>query len=200
MVGPLRGCPHGSERPRDQGDADPGDIDEAITPVTFGFDRSDYFAGTDTGARVYAESGSLLSESTSEGPTFYHSSEKRVKQIGTYNSRLETQWKCDKLRNCLAPTGSSGNNMYMQSTLAWYAMHSGSGGPALNILFADGSVRTFTDLNEDLYLNPGFPVPSTLTEAQYEKTGYRDDTLELHPSKFFSGVFISPTLIKSTLE
>ncbi|MFG0289214.1 MAG: DUF1559 domain-containing protein [Rhodopirellula sp. JB044] len=178
------------------GDAAPGDIDEAITPVRFGFDGADLFANGDTTSRVFTEAGTLLTESACEGPAFYHRSQKKIKRIGSYNSRLEVQWKCDLLRNCEPPTGSSKNHMYMQSTLAWMGFHAGS----LNLLFADGSVRGFRDLNEDLFLNPGFPVPDGLTEEQYAAMGYQDATVEMHPSKFFSGVFLNAKSIKGTLE
>ena len=56
---------------------------------------------------------------------------------------------------------------------------------------ADGSVKEFVDLNGDRYLNPGFPVPTGLTEADYAGVGYRDGTVELHPKDIFSGVFIT---------
>ena len=182
------------------GDAAPGDIDEAITPVTFGYDSTDIFARGNTDQREFAPAGSLLCETNSEGPTFYHKSQKKIKRIGSNGSRLETQWECDLLRSCEPPTGSSGNNMYMQSTLGWMATHSGAGGMAINILFADGSVRTFSDLDGDLFLNPGFPIPDNLTEEQYSRIGYRSDQVELHQSTFFSGIFLAPSMVKGKFE
>ncbi len=179
------------------GDAAPGDIDEALSPVTFGYGPGGYFAGNSSETRLFAESGTLLSESVLEGPAFYHLSEKRFKRIGSNNSRLTTQMRCDRTQSCLAPTGSSGNEMYMQSTREWFAVHRGSGGMLLNLLFADGSVRGFVDLNDDLLLNPGFPIPTTLTTSQLNNIGYRDSRTELHASTFFSGVFIAPFGIKN---
>ena len=182
------------------GDAAPGDIDEAITPVDFAYDRDDYFAGTDTGRASFVTSGSLLTETLCEGPTFYHRSQRELKRIGSNGSRLEVQWKCDFDESCEPPTGSSGNHMYMQSTLAWIGTHSGSGGFAVNLLFADGSVRTFSDINGDLFLNPGYPIPEGLTQAQYDQIGYRDNIVELPRSQFFNGVFIAPGTLKGVFE
>ena len=184
-----------SERPSSTvamlGDAAPGDIDEAITPVTFGYDSQGPFA-TDAGSRTFVQAGELTAESVSDGPSYYHTSQRKIKRIGSFNSRLETQWECDRDNDCLPPTGGSGNRMYLQSTLSWLATHDGS----LNLLFADGSVRSFADTNGDLFLNPGFPIPENLTDEQYAKMGYRDDTVELQASDVFSGVFINPRVIR----
>ncbi|TWT92364.1 DUF1559 family PulG-like putative transporter [Stieleria varia] len=181
------------------GDAAPGDLDEAVSPIAFSYGPDDAFA-RDNSSRVFTPEGSLLSESALEGPTFYHRSQKIIKRIGSNGSRLEFQWECDSLKNCEPPTGSSGNNMYMQSTLGWMATHQGSGGYSLNMLFADGSVRGFTDGNGDLFLNPGFPIPDDLTESQYDTIGYRDSTPELGKGDFFSGVFLAPSTLKGYFE
>lgn len=170
------------------GDAMPGDIDEAVSPVTFGYTAN----GTE---KLFAPAGSMLSESSSEGPAFYHRSQEKVKRIGSYNSRLTAQWRCDLANDCEPPTGSSGNNMYMQSTREWMALHGGSGGGTLNLLFADGSVSGILDDNGDLLCNPGFPIPDDLTESQLNQTGYRDAKIELPSARVFSGVFLAPTSI-----
>ena len=178
------------------GDAAPGDIDEAISPVTFGFDETGVFA-RDNERRTFAENGQILCESVSEGPMFYHRSQKKMKRIGSNGSRLRDQWECDlSNQSCEPPTGSSGNQLYLQSSLAWAAMHRGR----LNLLFADGSVRSFVDLNEDLFLNPGFPIPEGLSEDAYDQFGYQDNTVELPRHQVFSGVFIAPSTLKGIFE
>jgi hypothetical protein len=59
---------------------------------------------------------------------------------------------------------------------------------------ADGSVKVFNDTNGDKYLNPGFPIPNNLTEAQYAAVGYRDAVVELPEGEIFNGVFmVSPS-------
>ncbi len=62
--------------------------------------------------------------------------------------------------------------------------------PSCNILMADGSVKLFSDSNGDKFLNPGFPVPNNLTDAQYAVIGYRDSEVELPPTTIFNGVFL----------
>jgi len=181
-------------------DASPGEISEAIAATTYGHQPGDYFAGSDTSSRVFISQGSLMAESDSEGPSFYNSSTFKIGRIGSNNSRLDEQLQCDLDETCLPPTGGSGNRMYLQSTLTWRAVHAGGGNPSLNILFVDGSVREFSDTNGDGYLNPGFDIPSNLTEAQYLDLGYRDRSRELHPSKCFNGVFLAPKQIKRRFE
>jgi prepilin-type N-terminal cleavage/methylation domain-containing protein/prepilin-type processing-associated H-X9-DG protein len=182
------------------GDASPGEINEAVAATTYGHEPGDYFAGSDTSSRVFVPQGSLLAESDSEGPSFYNSSTIKIGRIGSINSRLDVQLQCDLNETCLPPTGGSGNLMYLQSTLTWRSIHSGGGEPSMNILFVDGSVREFIDANGDGYLNPGFNIPSNLTQAQYFDLGYRDRTRELHPSQCFNGVFIAPKLFKGRFE
>jgi len=182
------------------GDASPGDFNEAIAATTFGHGPGDHFAGTDTSSRIFISQGSLMAESDSEGPSFYHTGDRKIGRIGTNNSRLDEQLLCDLNETCRPPTGGPGNRMYLQSTLTWRAIHSAGGNPSLNILFVDGSVREFVDINGDGYLNPGFGIPANLTEAQYVNLGYRDGVRELHPSQCFSGVFLAPKQIKRIFE
>lgn len=177
-------------------DASPGDIDEAIAVIDYQYTNNDYFAGSDKNSFMFVKQGSLLAESDSEGPAFYNSSTRRIGRIGSYGSRLDEQWECELNDSCDPPTGGSGNRMYLQSTLTWRATHAGGKKPTMNILFADGSVREFIDINGDGYLNPGFNIPSNLTEDQYTGLGYRSNVRELHPSQCFMGVFLAPKAIK----
>jgi prepilin-type processing-associated H-X9-DG protein len=181
-------------------DASPGELTEATAVATFGHEPGDHFAGTDTSSRVFVSQGSLLAESDSEGPSFYNSTTWKIGRIGSNNARLDEQLQCDLNQTCLPPTGGSGNRMYLQSTLSWRAIHAGGGGYSLNMLFVDGSVREFTDINGDGYLNPGFGIPNNLTEAQYFDLGYRNGPRELHPSQCFNGVFLAPKQIKRRFE
>ncbi len=79
-------------------------------------------------------------------------------------------------RKRLESNRSGGNFLYLQSTNHWAVTH---GGHTLNMLMGDGSVQTFEDFNRDGFINPGFPVPTSLTDLQFGRTGYRDDTVEL---------------------
>ena len=65
---------------------------------------------------------------------------------------------------------------------------------------ADGSVKLFQDLNNDKFLNPGFPVPDDLSEEQYSRIGYRDSLVEISPGEMFNGVFLINLQKRSAFE
>jgi hypothetical protein len=50
---------------------------------------------------------------------------------------------------------------------------------------ADGSVKSFTDLDKDGYLNPGFPVTTASTTV-----GYQTNQIELPAAEIYSGMFL----------
>jgi prepilin-type N-terminal cleavage/methylation domain-containing protein/prepilin-type processing-associated H-X9-DG protein len=67
-----------------------------------------------------------------------------------------------------------------------------------NIMFADGSIRSFKDLNGDGYLNPGFDVDTN--SPSVAKVGYSDSRIELPPALIFSGVFLEKHNNKANLD
>ncbi len=69
-----------------------------------------------------------------------------------------------------------------------------------NVLFADGSIRSFKDTNGDGYLNPGFNINPDATDAELDKLGYRDSIVELPPELIFSGVFLERQIRKGMLD
>jgi prepilin-type processing-associated H-X9-DG protein len=69
-----------------------------------------------------------------------------------------------------------------------------------NVLFADGSIRTFKDLNGDGYLNPGFNIDAAAAATALDAVGYRDARVELPPESVFSGVFIEKQVLKGRLD
>ncbi len=69
-----------------------------------------------------------------------------------------------------------------------------------NVLFADGSIRSFKDTNGDGYLNPGFNVAPAATPAQLDRIGYRDGRVELPSVQIFSGIFIEKQIRKGKLD
>jgi prepilin-type N-terminal cleavage/methylation domain-containing protein/prepilin-type processing-associated H-X9-DG protein len=69
-------------------------------------------------------------------------------------------------------------------------VHGGGQGGACNILFADGSIKSFNDVNGDGYLNPGIRIDPS---ADFGATGYRDSVNELPEAQIFSGVFLERT-------
>lgn len=59
-------------------------------------------------------------------------------------------------------------------------------GGGCNVVFADGSVKVFQDLNGDTFLNPGF----TTTSAASSGYAANDNTVELPEAEIFSGVLL----------
>ncbi|MFM9067982.1 MAG: hypothetical protein ACKOUR_11715, partial [Planctomycetota bacterium] len=68
-----------------------------------------------------------------------------------------------------------------------------------NVLMADGSIKSFKDLNRDGYLNPGFVVTTT-DQAKLDKIGYKDSVVELDPGAIFNGVLLNKLQIKKNLD
>ncbi|MCU0870996.1 MAG: DUF1559 domain-containing protein [Pirellulaceae bacterium] len=69
-----------------------------------------------------------------------------------------------------------------------------------NVLFADGSIRSFKDQNKDGYLNPGFQISTTATPADIAKIGYTNSIVELNPLQIFNGCFLKRFSHKSNLD
>jgi hypothetical protein len=191
------------------GDAAPGDINEAILEYTLGFAPNlvndsatpDPWAAAnnDTTSRIYIEQGSLLCESFNDGPAYFNISTGRV-SLAPQAANLSKQVEYEVRQVIPSPTGPTGNQGYLQDTRDWYALHGGGKNSSCNILMADFSVKEFTDRNNDKFLNPGFAVPSGLTEDQYAVIGYRDDQVELPPAQIFNGVFLQSMQKHSQFE
>jgi prepilin-type N-terminal cleavage/methylation domain-containing protein/prepilin-type processing-associated H-X9-DG protein len=173
------------------GDAGPGDIDEAVLQTTV------------PTLKTELPGGMLLTEAFNDGPMQYDSSGTRLRRLqqgATLNAQVDcergeaTMVNCANVAGAFAGTGVGG--IFLQDTRDWFAVHNG----AANILMADGSVKSVNDKNGDGYLNPGFPVPSTLTPTDYLDLGYIDSTVELTPDQFFGGVFISDQYFKGKFE
>ncbi|MEM9644034.1 MAG: DUF1559 domain-containing protein [Planctomycetota bacterium] len=182
------------------GCASPGDVDEAISAATFAHDPNGVF-GAQLGQNdsvEYIASGSLLTEAFNDGPAFWNPSNKTLDLIGNGVS-LAAQQSCERgaptTAACPAPTGTAGNNNYLQDTRDWYAIHQG----ACNVLMGDGHVEIFNDTNADGFLNPGFPVEG-LTDAEVSSVGYADDIVEMPRDKFFGGIFLDDGYFKGAFE
>ncbi len=178
------------------GDAAPGDINEAILALTLGFGPTllngggaDPFAATaPDDSQRFIESGSLLCEAFNDGPAYFNTSSKRV-SLMAQDANLTNQVEYEVNGAIPSPTGP-GNGAYLQDTRDWYTVHGGGKNSSCNILMADGSVKEFSDLNNDKFLNPGFAIPENLTDAEYATIGYRDSKVELPPTQIFNGVFL----------
>ena len=88
----------------------------------------------------------------------------------------------------VAPT-AFGTALWLQDTRDWGTVHTFSA----NILMADGSVKSPADINQDGFLNPGFPVAGYSTDLSIlaAEIGYTDGVVELNPFEIFSGSFLS---------
>jgi prepilin-type processing-associated H-X9-DG protein len=69
-----------------------------------------------------------------------------------------------------------------------------------NVLFADGSIRSFQDTNGDGFLNPGFNIDSSAASSTLDAVGYRDATVELPGELVFSGIFVEKQVNKGRLD
>ncbi|MCA9247573.1 MAG: DUF1559 domain-containing protein [Planctomycetales bacterium] len=188
------------------GDSAPGDIDEAILSQDIKYGAlladeatADPFANGSTDEASFIDAGELLSEAFNDGPAYYDTSSDTLNLIDQA-ADLTTQVDCENNSElqeaCQPPTES--NNMYLQDTRDWYAIHGGGNQGSCNILMADGSVQEFNDLNGDKFLNPGFPVPDTLTDDQYAVIGYRNSETELQG--MFNGIFLLNLQKRSVFE
>jgi prepilin-type processing-associated H-X9-DG protein len=176
------------------GDGAPGDVDEALLRHTLAYGpelsdgtTADPFANGNAGRRTFMPEGSMLTEAFNDGPAYFDTNTGRIRLIPAVGARLDVQVDCEQARNCAAPT--EGTFTYLQDTRDWFALHGGRKGTC-NILMADGSVKSFADLNGDKFLNPGFPIPNNLTDDDYARIGYRDSTPELISGLMFNGVFL----------
>jgi len=75
-------------------------------------------------------------------------------------------------------------HLILQDYRDFAIVHNGS----VNVLMADGSVRSFQDVNGDGYLNPGFPADTSVSPASI--TGYTDGLVEINSSEMFTGTFL----------
>ncbi len=186
------------------GDAAPGDIDEAILALTVGYGPelpsggADPFANGKTETRTFIEAGELLAETANDGPAYWDASSNTINLISqTASLRAQVGYE---VAGSIPVPGGPVNGAYLQDTRDWYAVHGGGRQGSVNILMADGSVKEFTDLDNDKFLNPGFPVPDNLSEDQYAVTGYRSSAVELPPARIFSGMFLLNMQKHSTFE
>jgi len=183
------------------GDAAPGDVDEALLlqTIAYGPDAAaDPFTGGSTESVTFNGAGELLTEAFNDGPAFFNGTAldligKGVSLTTQIDSESEASGQVST-----PPTGDSGNNLYLQDTRDWFAVHAG----ACNVLMSDGAVKTFNDNNGDGFLDPGFQIPGGFTEDQYAVIGYRETPKdpELPKTEIFSGVFLNQLTKRSAFE
>jgi prepilin-type processing-associated H-X9-DG protein len=172
------------------GDAAPGDPTEAVLALNIAKDPAlNTLGNDDQESRTYLEAGVRLAESFNDGPAQYDSSAIRIALMPELTV-VQPQMVCEASTEGCLPANDT-NGTWLQDTRDWYAVHGSGNKLSCNVLMADGSVKEFSDTNGDKYLNPGFPIPSGLTDAQIAGIGYADSTVELHPKDIFSGIFLT---------
>lgn len=182
------------------GCASPGDIDEAILARTLAKDPNGRWAQGAQDTEEQIPAGSLLTEAFNDGPAYWDAAGPGVRLLES-GVTLKAQLECERgeptTAGCPTPTGTaaSGNDIYLQDTRDWFAVHQGS----VNILMGDGSIKSFYDQNGDGFLNPGFGVTG-LTGNQVDQVGYADDTVEMPRDDFFAGLVLSEMYFKGVFE
>ena len=84
---------------------------------------------------------------------------------------------------------------YRQDTRDMYAYHASS----LNVAFADGSVRNFTDENGDGFINPGFD-PTIGGSPSVATHGYTSAEVEVNVFDWYTGVFLDADFLEKSFE
>jgi prepilin-type N-terminal cleavage/methylation domain-containing protein/prepilin-type processing-associated H-X9-DG protein len=108
----------------------------------------------------------------------------------------------DTDENVLGTTGSYGGDdgsLFLQDNRDWATIHGSGRSKSVNVLYADGAVKTHYDLNSDGYINPGFAIDTTLDIGDLEaKVGYTNNRCEVGPADQFNGPMIDINIIKKT--
>jgi prepilin-type N-terminal cleavage/methylation domain-containing protein/prepilin-type processing-associated H-X9-DG protein len=157
------------------GDSNLGDIADRPAEATIDDDQ-----GT-----VYIQQGDTLVESFSDGPSV-RTSVSSWQTAGSHTLFDPTNPLLHVSGEEQPPPGTAAKLNNLATNLQDYRdfgpVHSGAG----NVLFADGSVKTFNDQNGDSFLNPGFDG----TPAQAATRGYSDNLVELPAAEIFSGILL----------
>ena len=181
------------------GDAGAGDTNEAIL-------NTGLFTGSldDTGALI---SGARLCETANDGPARRPTPATNSLQlldataamsgltVDKYNpGRYPLVGELVTQANEATYAADSAVGLVLQDTRDWTAAHRGS----LNLLMADGSVKSLFDSNGDTFLNPGFNTAGMSAVSD----GYTDGPCEINSFDVFCGTWITDpkTIAKGTFE
>jgi prepilin-type processing-associated H-X9-DG protein len=149
----------------------------------------------------FLPAGSRLCETMSDGPCRRAVTQGKLDAWGSSSTGDITVLDTDAGVNLFAEENPpKGTTAAVYNHLQDYRDIGPVHGGTANILFADGSVKTFKDQNGDGYLNPGFQLPTTLTEDEKAAIGYTDSLVELPPAEVFSGVFLIKSSNKGNLD
>jgi prepilin-type N-terminal cleavage/methylation domain-containing protein/prepilin-type processing-associated H-X9-DG protein len=176
----------------------------ALIPLMFDAnpgDQKEAFLATDLGP--FGSAGDRTVESFNDGPSrmvgnaFLNWGASAVGDVVVYDGTPSGGGITYSLWNVEQPPPGTPSTYPWTDLQDWRDIGPVHGGNA-NVLFADGSVRSFKDQNRDGYLNPGFTITSTA--AADPGTGYKDSLVELSPLQIFSGVLVSSQSPKGDLD
>jgi prepilin-type processing-associated H-X9-DG protein len=169
-----------------------------------------------------------LSESFADGPTIFEEDGKSVRllRVATQHVLLDGNGRgplklfVDLNGAYIQPTKGANRHefhelqsvvygtespIFLQDTRDHVAVHRAGISKSLNMLMADGSVRTLYDENNDGYINPG----PNLEEVTYvnnrqrtlENVGYTNDQCEVSPGDLYNGPVLDlEVLLKRSFE
>jgi prepilin-type N-terminal cleavage/methylation domain-containing protein/prepilin-type processing-associated H-X9-DG protein len=165
------------------GDAAPGDINEAVANGSFTAD---------------APVGHRLCESFVDGPSYISTSG----NIRTSDVSGDTMLAISQSAENLPLKGEVGpgtNLVHLQDIRDFGTVHGSGTAKSVNILFADGSVKTIYDINGDGYINPGFTGPFLPANATTD--GYTSDECEVDPAEMWNGSYLNfDELVKGNFD
>jgi hypothetical protein len=95
--------------------------------------------------------------------------------------------------------GGDDGRLFLQDYRDFNAFHGSGKNRALNMLFADSSVKTLYDVNGDGYLNQGFPLDAEDEhgDAEHESSfGILNNRCEVGPATLWSGPYLDDSVIK----
>ena len=156
---------------------------------------SDGFLTQTVSERLGLVAGTVVCESFNDGPSTISGQQvltvvKALTAGGTTKSMLNNNNAVAGGPPLAFPAlGELGStDLILQDTRDWFAYHSKS----LNLVFADGSVRSVEDVNGDGFVNPGFRAETIA--SSFETTGYLDGECEVNPWEMYPGTFLTGDL------
>jgi hypothetical protein len=88
--------------------------------------------------------------------------------------------------------GGKDDNLLLQDTRSFGSVHVIGKKRYVIMLFVDFAVKRLEDLNNDGYLNPGFPIDTTIAENTLKTSvGYTNARAEVGPAELYPGVTLN---------
>lgn len=156
------------------GDSMLGDIKDRFLEATI----------DDSNGVVYIRQGEVLVESFSDGPADRLTLESWQTGTGAIDVYDPANPADGVIGEEQPPVGVAPKYNALASHLQDYRDFGGVHGGGCNVLFADGSVKSFQDQNGDGMVNPGFEGGDAITK------GYTSNQVELPAAQIFSGIFL----------